>query len=142
MADRVQQESRGKKITIETHLPDLPLAVEGEKQGLEQVIENILSNAIKFSGDVVKIDITLDRDGDNARIRVTDDGHGIPEGVEEQVFGMFTQLDSSDTRMGGGSGIGMHISRRIVQRHSGSLSYESVLGEGTTFTVTLPLAAK
>lgn len=142
VADRVQQESRSKKVMIETHLPDLPLAVEGEKQGLEQVIENILSNAIKFSGDVVKIDITLDRDGDNARIRVTDDGHGIPEGVEEQVFGMFTQLDSSDTRMGGGSGIGMHISRRIVQRHSGSLSYESVLGEGTTFTVTLPLAAK
>ncbi|MGR3565742.1 MAG: ATP-binding protein [Heliomarina sp.] len=142
VADRVQQERRSKTVTIETHLPDLPLAVEGEKQALEQVMENILSNAIKFSGDPVKIVVTLDRDEDNARIRVSDNGHGIPEGSEEQVFGMFTQLDSSDTRMGGGSGIGMHISRRIVQRHSGRLSYESVLGEGTTFTVTLPLAAK
>ena len=142
VADRVQQERRSKTVTIETHLPDLPLAVEGEKQALEQVTENILSNAIKFSGDPVKIIVTLDRDDDNARIRVSDNGHGIPEGSEEQVFGMFTQLDSSDTRMGGGSGIGMHISRRIVQRHSGRLSYESVLGEGTTFTVTLPLAAK
>ncbi|WP_238370787.1 ATP-binding protein [Heliomarina baculiformis] len=142
VADRVKQERRSKTVTIETHLPDLPLAVEGEKQALEQVVENILSNSIKFSGDPVKIVVTLDSDEDNARIRVSDNGHGIPEGSEEQVFGMFTQLDSSDTRMGGGSGIGMHISRRIVQRHSGRLSYESVLGEGTTFTVTLPLAAK
>ena len=117
-----------------------PLYVMGDPQRLGQVVTNILSNAIKFSGAPGKVSLKLLRRGDKAQIAVTDNGIGIPENAQDKVFGRFTQVDASDTRNRGGSGLGMHISKQILERHSGHIAYSSVLGRGTTFLVTLPLA--
>ncbi|WP_420569767.1 ATP-binding protein [Thalassovita sp.] len=71
---------------------------------------------------------------------IIDYGVGIPEGSEERVFGQFTQIDSTDQRKVGGTGLGMNISKQIVSRHKGRLEYLSTLGEGTTFLLTLQRA--
>jgi signal transduction histidine kinase len=116
-----------------------PLFVTGDRQRLGQVVTNILSNAIKFSGTPGKVSMKLLRNRDCAQICVTDNGIGIPENAQDKVFGRFTQVDASDTRNRGGSGLGMHISKQILERHKGSIGYSSVVGRGTTFVVTLPL---
>jgi signal transduction histidine kinase len=76
--------------------------------------------------------------GGTIRIFVTDHGAGIPRARKEKVFGRFTQLDSSDQRRTGGTGLGMNISREIVEAMGGTIDYESELGVGTTFFVDLP----
>ncbi|MEX0338992.1 MAG: histidine kinase N-terminal 7TM domain-containing protein [Arenibacterium sp.] len=116
-----------------------PLYVLGDEQRLGQVVTNILSNAIKFSGAPGKVSLKLLRRGGTAQIAVTDNGIGIPENAQDKVFGRFTQVDASDTRNRGGSGLGMHISKQILDRHNGNIAYSSVLGRGTTFVVTLPI---
>jgi len=105
---------------------------------LLQVLDNLLSNAVKFSkvGGVVEIYLTTN--GDHARISVKDYGIGIPENSREKVFGRFSQIDSSDKRSHGGSGLGLSIAQDIVKAHGGSIDYSSQLGEGTTFIVDLP----
>ena len=80
------------------------------------------------------------RDG-QALITVTDAGCGIPPDSETKVFAPFSQIDGSDTKTAYGSGLGLHISRQIMDRHGGSIRYVSAPGVGTTFTIALPLAA-
>lgn len=115
------------------------LPVEGDEKRLMQVMANVLSNAIKFSREGGAVEVTLDTTAEFARISVTDWGRGIPDGSEDKVFGEFSQIDSADNRSIGGTGLGMSITRRIVHRHDGDIWYESELGVGTTFFITLPL---
>ena len=76
------------------------------------------------------------------RVFVKDHGAGIPPGSQDKVFGRFSQLDSSDQRRTGGTGLGMNISREIVEAMGGTIDYESELGKGTTFFVDLPWEAE
>ncbi|MEO8242398.1 MAG: HAMP domain-containing sensor histidine kinase [bacterium] len=122
-------------ITIETHLPDADLLIDGDKSRLMQVMANLISNALKFSQMEKRISISVKRVGDRARILVEDFGVGIAEGAKDLVFGRFTQIDSSDQRRVGGTGLGMHISKQIVERHNGVIDYVSQHGRGTTFFV-------
>ncbi|MFK7940960.1 MAG: sensor histidine kinase [Roseovarius sp.] len=117
-----------------------PMLIEGDQKRLMQVMANMISNAAKFSheGDVITIGCA--RHNDMIRIYVRDTGYGIPEGSEDKVFGRFSQLDSSDRRHAPGSGLGMNISKEIVEHHNGQIGYTSVLGEGATFYVDLPEA--
>ncbi len=107
--------------------------VHGDKKRLDQVINNLLSNAAKFSdtGDIVRV--SLRRVGAKLELSVRDQGIGIPAGSETTVFEEFGQIDSSDQRKFQGTGLGLSISRRIIEAHGGSISYDSVLGKGTTF---------
>ena len=111
--------------------------VEGDRTRLMQVINNLFSNAAKFSpqNSVVKIS-TYKRDK-FVCIDVVDSGTGIPDEFKERVFDTFTQSDSSDTRTQGGTGLGLSISRSIIDRHNGSLSFTSPPGGGTVFTIEL-----
>lgn len=120
--------------------PDLgETVIRADSSRLKQVVGNVLSNAIKFSpeGGCVTSSVSL-HDG-MARISIRDEGKGIPENSEAKVFGRFTQVDGSTTRVAGGSGLGMHIAKLLVERHGGRISYESRMGEGTVFHIDLPL---
>ncbi|WP_066608322.1 sensor histidine kinase, partial [Celeribacter halophilus] len=109
--------------------------VQGDSKQLDRVMANLLSNAFKFSNSGGQVEVELSDTEGGPQISVTDHGVGIPEGAEDQVFGLFTQVDSSDTRPASGTGLGMHICRQILAQHNATISYKSTLGEGTTFIV-------
>ncbi|MGO4917378.1 sensor histidine kinase [Pseudogemmobacter sp. W21_MBD1_M6] len=116
---------------------DEPLFVNGDYGRLLQVLANVISNAAKFSYQGGEIEIVLERVQDKARIAVRDNGRGIPENSERLVFGKFTQVDASLQREIGGTGLGMSITQHILDGHDGSIAYESEVGKGTTFFITL-----
>lgn len=111
-----------------------------DRQRIEQVLFNLLSNAVKFSPEDGVVEMRVRPRADTVRIEVHDSGIGIPPGSEEVVFGKFSQVDSSDHRSHGGSGLGLNISRNIVEAHGGTLSYRSTQGAGTVFLLDLPAA--
>ena len=139
-----------------------PLAIElwADPDRLLQTLTNLISNAIKFSqpGDTVWISATVTEHkgvgfGENEHsstqgtpltsfllISIRDEGRGIPKDKLQIIFERFQQVDASDSRNKGGTGLGLAICRNIVQQHNGKIWVESILGEGSTFYVLLPLA--
>ena len=130
-----------KDIRFTCALSDAPLTVQADAERLGQVFGNVLSNAVKFSLPGGLVEVSLEQAEGMALVQVSDSGCGIPPGAEEQVFARFSQLDGSDTKTAYGSGLGMHITRQILDRHGGSIRYVSAPGVGTTFTISLPLVA-
>ncbi|GAB3663318.1 MEDS domain-containing protein [Halopiger thermotolerans] len=121
---------------------DLP-RVTGDPEQLRQLFQNLLDNAITYSGDEPpRIDIAAERtpDGDAWTISVRDDGIGIPPAEQERIFELFDRLHSREEYAG--TGIGLALCQRIVERHGGEISVESEPGEGSTFAVTLPVASE
>ena len=112
----------------------------GDEDRLLQVLTNFMSNAVKYSptGGAVTVSAAL-RDG-WVRVSVADRGPGVPEEFRGRIFGKFAQADGSDTRKKGGTGLGLSISKAIVERHGGTVGYDSVTGAGATFYFELPLA--
>ena len=129
-----------KKISVKFARPDFSVFALVDKARMHQVFDNLLSNAIKFSDAGGEVEISLAKVGTRASINFKDCGIGIPENAREKVFGRFSQVDSSDRRTFGGSGLGLSIATEIVKSHGGTIDYVSDLGVGTTFTVDLPLA--
>lgn len=107
---------------------------------LKQVVGNVISNAVKFSPEGGKVECGTQVIGDRLRISVRDSGIGIPEGKEDQVFGRFNQVESGPAKAPGGSGLGMHIAKMLIERMGGAIAYESRLGAGTTFLIDVPFA--
>jgi signal transduction histidine kinase len=101
---------------------------------------NLLSNAVKFSPAGSTVLVTVATDGVLARLSVRDYGTGIPPEFHDRIFQKFAQADASDTRRRDGTGLGLAISRQLVAAHGGQIGFSTVAGEGTTFTVDLPLA--
>jgi CheY-like chemotaxis protein/anti-sigma regulatory factor (Ser/Thr protein kinase) len=122
--------------------PGLPRAVLGDAGRIRQVLANLLSNALKFThqGGVL-LSVDVDDSGTLPRFRfvVHDTGVGIPPAQQEQIFAEFHQADPSVTRRYGGTGLGLAISRRLAQRLGGDLLVESAPGEGSVFTLQVPL---
>jgi PAS domain S-box-containing protein len=114
-----------------------PVAGRWDRVRIEQVITNLLSNALKF-GQGKPIRVAVWEDGDRARVSVTDQGIGIQQADQRRVFERFERAVS--TEHFGGLGLGLYISREIVEAHAGSIRLESQPGAGTTFTVDLPRA--
>lgn len=105
-----------------------------------QVLTNLLGNAVKFSDRGATVTVRVSRTDDEVVIGVADRGRGIPEDQLSSVFDRFGQVDVGDARRGGGTGLGLAIAREIVERSGGTIAVESVLGEGSTFIVTMPAA--
>ncbi|MDA7963147.1 HAMP domain-containing sensor histidine kinase [Ruegeria sp.] len=118
------------------------LYVKGDASRLLQVLSNMMSNAAKFSFDGGTVVVGCRKDGSRVRIFVKDQGIGIPQDSKDKVFDRFSQIDSSDERHAGGTGLGMSISREIVEHFGGTIDYESTLGKGTEFFIELPLTKK
>ena len=111
-----------------------------DKDGIEQVLLNVLSNAIKYTQDSGRIDIDAFKVGKNAQIIVTDNGMGIPEKELSRVFERFFRVDKARSRAMGGTGLGLSISKQIIEEHNGSIEIESKEGRGTKVMINIPLA--
>ena len=132
-AIEAQAESSG--VTLKTSYPGGEVFISADEKRLMQVMGNLLSNALKFSQSGGSISINVEPLDDRVRISVKDTGIGIPDGSKSEVFGRFSQIDSSDQRQVGGAGLGLNITKRIVEKHKGEIDYVSQLGQGTTFFV-------
>jgi PAS domain S-box-containing protein len=128
-------------VVLESDVPASAVLVRGDPDRLGQVFANLLNNAIKFTapGDVVQV--SLGRDGSQARAVVCDSGRGIDPVLLPHIFERFRQGESASTRTHGGLGLGLAIVKQLVELHGGSVRAESGgPGKGATFTVCLPLA--
>ena len=106
---------------------------------ISRVIANLLSNALKYTDENGKITISVKRKKDSAELVVEDTGIGISKEEQERVFERFYRTDKSRTRKTGGAGIGLSITKAIVQAHSGTVNCESEPGKGSRFIVILPI---
>ncbi len=128
-----------KALTIDTDLPaDLP-PVEGDTERLGQVLANLVSNAIKFSEAGGRIMVRARVEGPELVVSVQDQGIGIATEALPHLFERFYQADDSGTRWRGGTGLGLYISRQIVEAHGGRIWVDSNVGEGSTFSFALPM---
>jgi GAF domain-containing protein len=116
---------------------DLPIG-RGDERRLTQVLLNLVGNAIKFT-DTGKVVVRVEAPADAYVVSVADTGPGIAEGDREKIFEEFQQADTTSAKAKGGTGLGLAISRRIVEMHGGRLWVESTLGEGATFSFTVPV---
>ncbi|ELY54029.1 sensor histidine kinase [Natronolimnohabitans innermongolicus] len=110
--------------------------VTGDSDQLRQLFQNLVSNAIEYSRDRPHVDIEAERDGTEWQISIHDDGIGIEDGDQERIFDVFQRLHSHDEHSG--TGIGLALCKRIVDRHGGQIWVESEPGDGSTFVFTLP----
>ena len=124
-------------IGIRSNVVPGKLWVRCDEKRMDQVITNLLSNAVKFSEKQSEVIVSIDLVDELVRISIVDKGIGIPDGIDDKIFDAFTQLDSADTRNFQGTGLGLHISKRIVEAHGGHIGYFSKIGVGSTFFIEL-----
>ncbi len=138
----VQPAAAARRIDLSASLGDQPLTVIGDATRLQQIIWNLLQNAIKFTPEGGHVALRLERSPEQARIIVSDTGQGIAPEVLPHIFERFWQMDMSGTRRYGGLGLGLALVEDLVELHGGTIAAASAgVGQGTTFTVTLPLHA-
>lgn len=129
---------RGVQLILST--VDHSAVVHGDAFAIRQIVDNLVSNAIKFSNDSGGVEGALQITDGKVRLSIKDSGHGIPEGMEKRVFGRFEQVANSCQGSTQGSGLGLHISKQLARKMSGDITYESQTGVGTTFHVEFNLA--
>jgi len=137
VAERMQILSKGNQI--ETKIAGTAPIV-ADRDRIEQVLENLVGNAFKYSPENGRVELSLHASGVNATVSVRDEGIGVAPGEVEKIFGLFYRSPDPRADHVGGLGLGLYISREIVARHHGRLWAERNAGAGTTFHVTLPLA--
>jgi PAS domain S-box-containing protein len=125
------------EFAFNLHLPADPVMVHADRHRIEQVITNLVQNAVKYSGDSRKIDVSVLVDGEEAVIGVRDYGVGIPATQQPHIFERFYRASNVRTHRSG-LGLGLYISHNIVRRHGGRMWLESIEGKGSTFYFSLP----
>ena len=136
----IEPMAREKGLDFVTRVPNHAIAMETDAGKIRQILLNLLSNAVKFT-EHGHVALTLsERDG-GIVIVVEDTGIGIAKENADQVFEPFWQVQQSATRQAGGTGLGLSVARRLARLLGGDLTLESTPGEGTRFTVSLPLRA-
>jgi len=139
-AEAARGRAMAKGITLQAELPpDLPL-VEVDVHRMEQVLGNILSNALTHTPPGGEVSITAQAKGDVVELNVSDTGEGIPTEHLPYIFERFYRVDPSRSRSTGGTGLGLAIVKQLVEAHGGEIGVESTPGKGTRFTITLPVA--
>lgn len=138
MIDAVRQQAAAAGLEIQAELPeDLPKVI-GDDEALKLLFLHLLDNAIKFSPYGGRIVVRMEARGTDVYVEVSDRGIGIAPEHHERIFERFFQVDSSTTRAYGGAGLGLAISKRIVESHGGTIGVRSALGQGSTFFFTIP----
>ncbi|VAW81594.1 hypothetical protein MNBD_GAMMA12-688 [hydrothermal vent metagenome] len=127
------------KFTLLTSKEDYFIFADSDK--LMQVLNNLLSNAAKFSQPEQTVSLYYTPGKHTLRIFVKDDGKGIPDSFKHSIYNKFTQLESQDNRNSNGTGLGLAIAKLIVNKHNGTIDFDSTLGKGTTFYIDIPLAS-
>ena len=135
--EEVQPLARGRRL--ESQLEG-PLLLQGNPDELHRLVRNLLENAVRHTPERTTVELTARRDGDEALLEVVDDGPGIPDEMEDQVFDRFVRGDGpADTAGGGGSGLGLAIVRAVAESHGGSVSAGKSTYGGARFSIRLPL---
>ena len=132
-------EAQKHRHNFRLHFDDELPEIRGDRARIEQVLLNMLSNAIKYTPDGGRIRITAGVKGDSVWCTVRDNGIGIPKQDIDRVFERFYRVDKARSRESGGTGLGLSIAYEIVQRHDGKMTLSSQKGKGTAITVTLPV---
>ena len=136
--DTMRPAVEGKGITLATALDWRLPPIKADPERLQQVLSNLLANAIKFTSKGGRVDVVLQRVGASLELVVRDTGEGIEPAVLPHIFGRFVQADASSTRSHGGLGLGLAIVKQLVELHGGTVRAESAgRGRGATFTVSL-----
>ena len=137
VARMLRQNAIQERITFQLELEeDCPILIL--EDDLYQIVFNLMENGIKYNQSGGRLTVHLSRRDDNAILQITDTGMGIPEDALPHVFERFYRVDKARSRATGGSGLGLAIVRTIVQRNRGEIEVSSIMGQGTTFTVTFP----
>ena len=131
--------AENKNITLTTNLE--PVEMQGDGMRLEQIVVNLVENAIKYT-DEGSVQVSVADEGEWAVFTVKDTGIGIPEESIEHLFERFYRVDKARSRSTGGTGLGLSITEKLVSLHGGSIEVKSKPGEGSTFTVQLPIKQK
>ncbi len=139
--DVVMPPAHAKRITLRTYLDPRTPSILGDQDRLQQVIWNLLSNALKFTDSGGSIDVRVAMNGKFVRIVVSDTGHGISQDFLPHVFERFRQADASSSRRHGGLGVGLSLVHDLIELHGGSVrAHSEGEGKGATFTIDLPTA--
>ena len=134
---RALYEEQGK--TVQVHLPTSPIYVEGDATRLSQVVSNLLTNGVRYTGEQGQVWLSLRHKQQDAILEVGDDGIGLTAAQLMAIFELFVQVDNSAARSKGGLGLGLTLVKRLVELHGGSVEAQSEgLGKGSTFRVHLP----
>ena len=129
-----------KGVALEIENTDPVLLVQADQEGVRQILDNLIDNAIKYTSSGGKVSIRWTAEGGMAKIEVQDTGIGIPKDVQHRLFERFYRVDKARSRELGGTGLGLSIVKHLAQFFNGSVEVESEPGQGSTFTVRLPLA--
>ena len=129
-----------KRVALRVEPPETSLSVLADAEALRTVLENLVSNAVKYTPEGGSATVRWRRDGEMARIEVVDTGVGIPRAHHARIFERFYRVDKARNRDLGGTGLGLSIVKHLVQVFGGTVEVASEVGRGSTFTVRLPLA--
>ncbi len=129
----------GKNLALQNDIPPDLLPVEGDENRLQQILHNLIGNAIKFT-ESGGVRISAEQQNGTIAVSVRDTGIGIPPDKFESIFQSFEQVDASIAREYGGTGLGLTITKQLVELHGGKIWVESEVGKGSIFTFTLPIA--
>ena len=135
---KARERAQAAQLEFMTRLPDALPAVLGDANRLEQVVNNLLDNAVKYTPAGGQVELSAAAGPEVVAISVRDTGPGIPREDQARVFERFYRGDRARAS-DGGSGLGLAISREIVQAHGGRIQVESQVGRGTTMTILLPV---
>jgi two-component system, OmpR family, phosphate regulon sensor histidine kinase PhoR len=128
-----------KHMHLSFNEPVEPVLVSADESRLRIVIDNLIENAIKYGSRETGISIHLASDNTNASLTIEDQGIGIPEAEQEHLFGKFFR--ASNTTQHPGTGLGLYVTKKIIEHHHGTITVQSIEGVSTTFTVTIPVIA-
>lgn len=137
-ASRHRENAHRKDISLVIEPPGQAMAVIADEDGLDTILDNLISNAIKYTSEGGRVTVRWRDAGDLIEIEVQDTGIGIPEEQQNRVFERFYRADKARSRMLGGTGLGLSIVKHLAQSFNGSVTLTSRVGEGTTFRVRLP----
>ena len=132
---------RARTIDLRIELPEEPVVIVGDAPALERVVMNLISNAIKFTPDDGRVRLSVDQNGEGARLVVADTGMGISAEDQEHLFTRFFRSTAATEQAIQGTGLGLSIVHSIVSQHGGVVSIDSAPGQGTTVTVLFPQGA-
>jgi PAS domain S-box-containing protein len=134
-AARPAAEAKSLILTLEHHQPAL---VSADANRISQALDNLISNAIKFTPDGGTVQVSIETRGSAYALHVRDTGYGIPASEQQRLFERFFRSTTASANNVPGTGLGLTIAKTIVERHGGSIGFDSTEGKGTTFTVSLP----
>ena len=143
LADLLKEHEEEALATINTHqvvfIPADAIIVNADREKIGQVLDNLISNSVKYSNSGTKIQVSCEKRDGNAVVSVLDEGKGISQADIGKLFGRFYRVENSDIWSIGGFGIGLYLCSEIIKRHQGTIRVESELGKGSTFSFSLPV---